>query len=188
MDSAQRMQRIVHDVLDFAKPIRLISKEEDIRNTLKCACDCCKTKAEEKGVILSLDIPSEIINSVIDSSHIERALINLINNAIDASTKGQNVLISAIAERDCIVIIIKDNGSGMDRETLENIFIPFYTKKSSGTGLGMAIVKKIIEGHKGKIHVVSRPNIITEVKIEIPIVLDFATHKSVYHTNQKGSI
>ncbi len=171
MGSAQRMQRIVHDVLDFAKPIRLASKEEDVRNTIKSACDCCKTKAEEKGIKLLLDTPSETINAVIDSSHIERALINLINNAIDASTAGQSVLISTIVGRDSIVIRIKDDGSGMDRETLENIFIPFYTKKSSGTGLGMAIAKKIIEGHKGKIHIASQPNIGTEVIIKLPLKL-----------------
>ncbi len=168
MDSAQKMQRIVHDVLDFAKPIKLSSKEEDIRKIIHCVHESCETKADEKGIILSFDMPSNITNAVIDGFHMERVLINLINNAIDASANGQSVIISAKVEKDCIVIRIKDGGSGMDRETLENIFIPFYTKKSSGTGLGMAIAKKIIEEHGGKIRIESQPGLGTEVMIELP--------------------
>jgi len=66
------------------------------------------------------------------------------------------------------MVKLEDERSGMDRETLENIFIPFYSKKRKGTGLGMAIVKKIIDGHQGKIHIKSRPHLGTEVMIELP--------------------
>ena len=59
-------------------------------------------------------------------------------------------------------------GSGMDKETLENIFIPFYSKKNTGTGLGMAIVKKVVEGHQAKIYIESRVGRGTEVRIELP--------------------
>ncbi len=180
MDSAQRMQRIVHDVLDFAKPLKLESKEEDIRNMINCACESCKRKADEKGVKLSVEMPSDSTTAIIDGFYIERAVINLINNAIDASANEQSVIISAEAEKDSIVIRIKDNGSGMDSETLEHVFIPFYSKKSSGTGLGMAIVKKIIDGHTGKIHIASQPNIGTEVMVEIPYKM---TDKEVKRIN-----
>lgn len=167
-ESAQNMQRIVNDVLDFAKPIQLEIKENDIRGVIKKAADYCKTKADEKGVNLSIDLLSDPINIVIDSFHTQRALVNIINNAIEASVKGQNVIITAETEKNYLVIMIKDHGLGMDRETLENIFIPFYTKKSRGTGLGMPISKKIIEGHKGKIHIDSKPGQGTEVAIRLP--------------------
>jgi two-component system, sporulation sensor kinase E len=62
---------------------------------------------------------------------------------------------------------VADEGSGMDSETRENIFTPFYTKKKEGTGLGMPIVKKIVEAHKGKIYVHSRPGEGTEVRVEL---------------------
>lgn len=58
--------------------------------------------------------------------------------------------------------------TGMDKETVENIFIPFYTKKSSGTGLGMAIAKKIVEEHRGEIHINSQERIGTEIIVELP--------------------
>ena len=88
-------------------------------------------------------------------------------NTAENATLAKQMLRAEI-ERDSLVIIIKDYGEGMDKETLENIFIPFYTKKSSGTGLGMALAKKIIEGHKGEIHMKSRKGSGTEVLIKLP--------------------
>lgn len=167
-DAAQNMQKIVHDVLDFAKPVKLELKEEDIRNVIKRACDSCKTKAEGQGVDITIDLPADPVNISIDSFHLERAIVNLVNNAIEASHKGQNIAIVTVPEKNYLVVRIKDKGAGMDKEILQNIFIPFYTKKSGGTGLGMPISKKIIEGHKGKIHVDSQPKMGTEVTIRLP--------------------
>lgn len=166
--SAQNMQRIVDGVLDFARPIRLEVREEDIHRVVQRACDSCKMKAEERNVILSMNIPIDPVNIEIDSFSLQRALINLINNAIEASPKGQRVIIGTETEKNHAVVKVKDFGSGMDQETFENIFIPFYSKKNSGTGLGMAIVKKIVDGHNGKIHLKSRPGLGTEVMIELP--------------------
>jgi signal transduction histidine kinase len=166
-ESGQSMQKIVNDVLDFAKPVQLTLKEEDLRDVINNACGSCKAKAEELGVTLSPDLPTDPINFMMDGFRLERALVNLINNAIDASNRGQYVTISAIADNNYPIIRIKDHGSGLDAKALENIFIPFYTRKASGTGLGMAIAKKIIEEHKGKIHINSQLGLGTEVWIEL---------------------
>jgi signal transduction histidine kinase len=116
-----------------------------------------------------MSLPDDPVMTSLDSSKMERALVNLINNAIDASLIGHIVSIEATLEKESVIITIKDYGSGMDKETVENIFIPFYTKKSSGTGLGMAIAKKIIDGHKGYIDVESREQTGTEVIIRLPL-------------------
>lgn len=167
-ESAENMQRIVNDVLDFSRPVQLELKDEDIRNVIKEALESCKAKAEDKGITLSVDIPEIPVRALIDGFNMQRALVNLINNAIEASDRGKNVRINMVAKKNHLVIMIKDHGSGMDKETLENIFVPFYTKKAGGTGLGMAIVKKIIDGHKGKIFIESQLARGTEVKIELP--------------------
>ena len=166
--SAQNMQRIVDGVLDLARPIRLELREEDIKAVIDQASDSCRTKAEERGVTLSKDIPNDPVAIVMDSFYMQRALINLINNAIEASGQGQEVIIRSATKKNHVVIRIKDSGPGMDPETLENIFVPFYSKKSTGTGLGMAIVGKVIEGHHGKIYIESHPGQGTEVTIELP--------------------
>ena len=170
IESAEVMQKIVFDVLDFAKPIVLEVKTQDIRDIVKKSCEACKLKAAENGTSLTLDLPSQSVMAEVDGFRVERALANLINNAIEASGKGQHVRITMSIEKTHVLIIIQDNGAGMDRETLENIFIPYYTKKSSGSGLGMPIAKKIIEGHKGKILIDSKPGRGTKVGVYLPKV------------------
>ena len=170
IESAEVMQKIVFDVLDFAKPIVLEVKAQDIRDIVKKSCEACKLKAADNGTSLTLELPSQSVIAEVDGFRVERALSNLINNAIEASGKGQHVRISMSIEKTHLLIIIQDNGAGMDRETLENIFIPYYTKKSAGSGLGMPIAKKIIEGHKGKILIDSKPGRGTKVGVYLPKV------------------
>ena len=119
------MQRIVEGVLDFTKPIRLEFKEGDIIKVINQAYESCRTKAEERGVNLSFNPLADPVNIVMDSFSVQRALMNVINNAIESSSAGGNVAISMESEKNDVAIRIKDSGSGMDRETLENIFIPF---------------------------------------------------------------
>lgn len=168
IESAENMQKIVHDVLDFSKPIKLELKEEDLGSIVRKACDFCKLKADEKGVTLSVDIPDHTVKHLIDGFAMQRALVNLINNGIEASAKGQLVTVFVKTGSQYQTIRIKDVGSGMDREKIENVFTPFYSKKSKGTGLGMPIAKKIIEGHQGKIHINSHLGQGTEITIELP--------------------
>lgn len=168
LDSTEVMQDIVRDVLDFAKPIQLELKDEDATRIIKKACKLCTGKAEKREVDLSLDIPNVPLNARLDSVRLQRALANIISNAIEASSRGQNVTVRAASEKDSLSITITDAGTGMDKETRENLFTPFYTKKSTGTGLVMPIAKKIIEGHKGELLINSRPSKGTEVIVSLP--------------------
>jgi signal transduction histidine kinase len=167
-DSALTMQRIVQDVLDFSKPLQLTMKQEDVREVIAKACQVCTEKAKGGEVNLSTEVPTQPVYAEMDGVSMERALINLVSNAIEASSGGQNVKVGMIPGKDTLAITIVDQGHGMDRETIENIFTPFYTKKKEGTGLGMPIAKKVIEAHKGKIHVDSKLGVGTEVRIELP--------------------
>jgi two-component system sensor histidine kinase HydH len=168
IESAGQMQQLVHSVLDFVKPAHLELKEEDVRDVIVHASDVCRARAEQAGVTLVIDQPVDSIIVSMDSTHMERALVNLIVNAVEASTTESHVFISAVKGKTYVTVTIKDDGSGMDSTTLENIFVPFHTKKVGGTGLGMAIVKKVIEGHHGKIRIKSKPGRGTEAIIELP--------------------
>jgi len=168
VNAARKMQLIVNDVMDFAKPVMLDVHQEDLGSIIKNACACCSAKAEEKEIDISVNIPSDTPMVSVDGLKMERALVNLMSNAIDASLIGNRVSVETEVNRYHLEIRIRDSGTGMDRETLENIFIPFYTKKSSGTGLGMAIAKKIIEEHKGGIHINSQEQTGTEIVVKLP--------------------
>jgi signal transduction histidine kinase len=167
-DSAQNMQSIVNSVLDFVKPLQLDIKDVDIRDTIRLAGESCRTKAAAKSVTLTMHLPSAPVTTAIDNFHIERALVNLIDNAVDASQPGALVTITAAIDRNYIAITIKDQGTGMDRETLSNLFMPFYTAKNEGTGLGMPISRKVIEAHAGTLGINSKQGVGTEAAIRLP--------------------
>jgi len=168
MNSALIMQKIVQDALDFSKPLQLTLKQEDLREVIARACQFCAEKAKGGEVNLSVAVPPQPVYAEIDGVNMERALINLLSNAIEASIRGQNVRVGTVPGKDTLAITIVDQGPGMDRETIENMFTPYYTKKKEGTGLGMPIAKKVVEAHKGKIHVDSKLGVGTNVRIELP--------------------
>ena len=168
LDAAQAMHRIVDSTLDFAKPLTPTLQEGDVNTVVNSALSLCRTKADEHNVKVSLILPPEPLMCTLDSFLCERAFINLIDNAIEASGDGESLVITANHEKEHVVISIKDHGPGMDRETLENIFTPFYTTKPNGNGIGMAITKKIIDGHHGIIHIDSKTGQGTEISIQLP--------------------
>ena len=168
VDSAIKMEEIITDVLNFAKPIHLETKEEDLREILEQAVAWCKTKAEASRISLYSEFPAEPVINSVDGSRLQRALINLIANAIEASQEGQEIRLTLQKNEENLLIRVQDQGEGMDRETLENIFIPFFSKKTHGTGLRMGITKKVIDAHQGKISIESQPNWGTEILIELP--------------------
>ncbi len=167
-ESAQNMQKIVNSVLDLSKPLQLEMTQKDLREAVRQASESCHAKADEKGIKLSVEVPDAPVISIMDHGNIRRALVNLIDNAVDASARGQDVMISLGTKKRGIAVLIKDNGEGMDPETADNIFIPFFTRKAGGTGLGMAIAKKIIEEHQGHIRVESRRGKGTTITITLP--------------------
>ncbi|HWR73031.1 MAG TPA: HAMP domain-containing sensor histidine kinase [Nitrospirota bacterium] len=152
-----------------SEPIALYWNDlSNARAVIRRVYDVCATQAGEKGVLLSLDLPADPMPLVADGVQMQRALINLVNNAIEASSAGQPVALLAARGHKGLVIQIRDHGPGMDSEVLEKLFTPFFTTKRGGTGLGIGIVRKIIEAHKGTIRIESKQGAGTDVIIELP--------------------
>ncbi len=168
LDSASRMEKIVNDVLDFAKPMRLNLRAEDMGGILRRACAVCRERAEERGVVLEVNLPDQQLPMAVDGFNVERAVVNLVTNAVEASDHGQRVSIDCSQRSHSLVVRIRDEGAGMDDEILQNLFTPFQSTKKAGTGLGMSIAKKIVDSHGGTIRVDSRPGSGTELTLEFP--------------------
>jgi len=165
-----RMEQIMNVALDFAKPLQLNCKEQDATSLIRELLQASTAKAELEGVELSVNVTAQRLMVMVDQAYLERALVNLVNNAIEASQQGQSVSIRLFKRNDVGIIKIRDHGKGMDEETLKHLFIPFYSKKGSGTGLGMAVAKKIIEEHEGRITVKSRLAAGTKITVYLPLI------------------
>ncbi|HOD55211.1 MAG TPA: HAMP domain-containing sensor histidine kinase, partial [Candidatus Cloacimonadota bacterium] len=104
--------------------------------------------------------PDTTISILTDESLLQQALINLLNNAMDAVKESaeKQIMLKAVQYQDYTLIQLTDNGIGIDSQNLENIFIPFFTTKKSGNGIGLSIVKQILFKLKADINVHSEPN------------------------------
>jgi signal transduction histidine kinase len=90
-------------------------------------------------------------------TQLKQVILNLLLNAMEAMPHGGTLTIELRSDQDGIILAITDTGIGMDRETLERIFEPFYSTKGEGTGLGLSVSYGIIQGHHGELRVASEP-------------------------------
>ena len=122
----------------------------------------------DKNIKLNINSPRELFVNA-DYNRMKQVLINILKNSTEALSDNGKIDIKSYIENNKLITIIKDNGHGMDKETIDNLFTPFYSKKSFGTGLGLCLSKEIIELHNGTIKYTSKLNEYTQVKIAIPI-------------------
>jgi signal transduction histidine kinase len=169
----QFLSNIVLDMLSYSKKREPLYQACPINDVCEDVVDLLQQHASEKGVKVLSAANDELPEVWIDEAGIKRCLINLAGNAIDAceKDKGEVRIEAGLAEADdAFKICVKDNGSGIDPESLEKIFDPFFsTKGGKGTGLGLAVTKKIVEEHGGALAVDSERGRGTTFILTLPI-------------------
>jgi nitrogen fixation/metabolism regulation signal transduction histidine kinase len=123
---------------------------------------------DQRSIELTQTISDEVVELSGDSELIEQAIINLVRNAIDAVGDVQSPEIRISARVDSSgrpTIAVADNGHGMDDEVRESIFVPFFTTKRDGTGVGLSVVQQIMRSHQGSVEVASTPGEGTEIRL-----------------------
>lgn len=142
------LTRVVSDFLAFARGPQTISRlPVELAPLLE---DC----ARESGVELHINESANVVLAG-DRTALRQAIANLFRNSVEAKGSDVRIDVSAVVKDGIAEIRIKDNGPGIPPDVLEKIFIPFYTTKPSGTGLGLALVHRIVSDHGGKVTVVS---------------------------------
>ena len=119
----------------------------------------------------SITIFTEIdpdIRVLADGDKIRQVLMNILVNAVQSIESKGEIRIGAQADENIVHLSVQDSGSGMDEDSLKQIFSPFFTTKEKGTGLGMAVSQKIVEGHGGIIAAHSEPGEGTRIAIQLP--------------------
>jgi signal transduction histidine kinase len=155
---------IVSDLLDYSAARQPILAPVQVS---ELAAEALSVAPPPKGVQVVQDgEPQVMINA--DHDQIRQALLNLITNGYDAMPGGGTLTIVVAPAGESVEITVTDTGSGMDEETREGIFTPFFTKKARGIGLGLAVTKRIVEAHHGTITVRSAPAAGSSFTITVP--------------------
>lgn len=159
IQEVERLNRVVSELLEFARPGDMRLKDEDINQVIARTLRLAHSDASAKGVTVRFSRNDSLPPVPLDAERLTQALLNLFLNAIQAMGPGGVLEVSASMENrsNRVGVRIADTGKGMPPEVLSGIFNPYFTTKSSGTGLGLAIVHRIVEGHGGEIKVESQP-------------------------------
>ncbi|MFH1709803.1 MAG: ATP-binding protein, partial [bacterium] len=165
----EKINSLVEKLLVLSKPSSLEKHKVDVNVLLEDIIKLIERQAMSKHVAIVKDLKA-ISQITVDPGQLTQAFLNLILNGIQAMPDGGTLEIKT-KESDVgqITVEIRDSGTGIPKEKLEKIFDPFYTTKESGVGLGLAITKKIIDDHKGKIEVESEPGKGSRFTILLPI-------------------
>jgi two-component system sensor histidine kinase HydH len=168
----QRLEHMVQDMLDFSGNLRLTRTEENIPRIAEESMAVVKEIAEEKKVQLQSRIHEPIPSLTCDGMRIKQMLINLLTNAIDSSPEGGLVTVQARFYGNGLVLDVIDSGSGIPRQQRHMVFDPFFTTKAHGTGLGLPIVKKIVEAHRGGLEILDNPDRGLTFRVLLPFLSD----------------
>ncbi|MFP5213622.1 MAG: PAS domain S-box protein [Acidobacteriota bacterium] len=153
-----RLESMVKDMLDFSRPLDLDRTEEDTNRLVQECMELAGQLAQEKRVNLGCRLSEDLPPARIDGMRMKQVVLNLIVNAVQASPEGETVTVRTGHARGYLLIDIIDRGEGIPPNRREEIFHPFVTTKREGTGLGLPIVKKIVEAHMGRVHILDNPD------------------------------
>jgi signal transduction histidine kinase len=170
----ERLNRVVEDFLQMARPQPADMQQCPMQDELETIVNLVSNDARERQIKLILESPSFPVVVRADGEKLRQAFLNIIINALQATPSGGSVNISITKNRTdtgtVCQVLFRDTGPGIDKETLEKIFQPFYTTKPDGTGLGLVITKKIIESHGGTLTVESCIGHGTTVTVSMPML------------------
>jgi two-component system sensor histidine kinase HydH len=165
-----RLNRVISELLEFARPSELKLKQKNIKELLEHSVRLVQQDAKSNNIEIDLAVSDGLPSALLDPDRFSQALLNLYLNAIQAMDEGGVLSVkSTLGEEGEIKVEIADTGAGINPNDLNKVFDPYFTTKTKGTGLGLAIVHKIIEAHNGEIRIRSAPGKGTVFTLLIPI-------------------
>jgi two-component system, sporulation sensor kinase E len=150
----ERIEQIISDFLSLAGNKLSEHKEQDLNTIIKGVIPLIQTEAHKRGIELEVKT-KEIPDLLLNENDIKQLLLNLARNSMEAMSQHGILAIETSVEDDIVCLCISDSGCGIPKELQEKIFTPFFTTKSNGTGLGLAVCAGIVRRHNGTIEVQS---------------------------------
>ncbi|MFH1678462.1 MAG: response regulator [Candidatus Omnitrophota bacterium] len=169
LDEIERAEKLIVRFLDFAKPQDIELRQAAISEIIEKSLEFLKYRFKKHNISITREFESPLPMIFCDPAKIEQVFLNLFINSIEAIAKGGELNIKANSFNGGVAIIISDTGNGIARENLDKVFEPFFTTKPSGWGLGLSIVHRIIDEHKGMISINSQKDKGAQVRIELPV-------------------
>lgn len=169
VEESMRLDNIIKDFLNFAKPRNPNFQTCRVEQIIEKNISFLDTEIRENNFEIEKRFSDDLPEIMADSAMLYQAFLNIILNSFQAMLRGGRIIISIFSDDKSIILIFEDNGKGIKDKDLKKIWNPFFTTKEMGTGLGLGIVKNIIESHMGEIKVSNRSSGGVQVEIILPV-------------------
>lgn len=164
-----RLEKILADVLCFANPANPHCKPVDLNSALQSTFEILGFELEQNNIVIEQRLEDQLPRLWLDEDQIIRVFINVIKNSIQAMPEGGTITVATMREDQWVRVEVADTGTGISDEDIEKVFNPFFTSKSTGSGLGLTLSAQIVKNHGGSIEVYNKePNGITFI-IKFPM-------------------
>ena len=152
-NEVKRLESFLGELRDFLRPAQPSKQEIDLNQVIQEVKALMEEAIQEKGISLEDRLDPNLPPVEADPNQLKQVLLNLVKNALEATEDQGTILVSSGAKDAQVWFSVQDTGKGMSEDVQEKIFHPFYTTKDKGTGLGLAVINKIVTDHHGTITV-----------------------------------
>jgi signal transduction histidine kinase len=148
-----RLGEIVEEFLAYARPQASVRVAFDPSGIAQETADLLSDLSRERGVAIEIRSPAGAVQVLADPGQLRQVLLNLVRNAIEASSAGERVRLAWDAQGPTVAVTVEDEGPGIPFDQRERVFEPFYTTKPDGAGLGLSIVRHLAEQNGGRVSI-----------------------------------
>lgn len=170
INASLHAREIVKKLQIFARQMPTRKVKTNLNHVVKEGIYFLESRCKKEGIEVVCSYEPDLPEIIVDQAQLTQVLVNLAVNAIQAMPAGGKLKISTISAKENVSLVIEDTGVGMEKEVLEQIFLPFFTTKDvgEGTGLGLSVVHGIVTSHGGSIFVNSKVGVGTKFEIRLP--------------------
>ena len=169
IEEVNRLEKILANITDFGKPLKPAKDVFLVNELLENTCSLMGPYFKGSNIQLIRKFNTSVPPVVMDSTQMKQVFVNLMKNAVESMLYGGTLTLETTAEDEYVIVNVIDTGKGMSAETIQRVFEPFFTTKADGTGIGLAVSKKIVDEHGGSLIVKSSGQRGTTFSVYLPI-------------------
>lgn len=173
LEESRRLDKILKSILNFARPTHAKPGESDVNQVVRETMDLMGLGCSKQGVEAVLDLAQGLAMAKLDAEMLKQCLINLVKNGLEAMPDGGRLTVRTAMTSHHVVLEVEDSGQGFPPEIMDRVFNPFFSTKDKGSGLGLAMIRKILDEIGGDIRIRSAPGQGATVTLLLPPVVAY---------------
>lgn len=169
IEETERLNRVISQLIEFARPMELKKELIGMTDLVRHAVRLVDVDAKKNGIEIDIRADADLPKTALDQDKIKQVLLNIFLNALSAMPDGGRLTVTITERGKLMEVTVSDTGTGIREEDLPRIYDPYFTSKPAGSGLGLAVVQKIMDAHEGVVQIDGKEEHGTKVTLRFPL-------------------